>query len=121
MENLDYEYKNQKCFRIRTGFTDEKGKRHQRTMTFKKDGNRITSMREARQLEFDLRNELIQQVQNSEKTISFRNFHISFLDQIKLEYRYNTVMQYECNLLKWMSPIFYESTLDQIKKKKKIS
>tara|TARA_Y100001936_G_C16043325_1_gene653037 strand:- start:265 stop:1425 length:1161 start_codon:yes stop_codon:yes gene_type:complete len=101
-----YQYKNKTFYMIQLSYTDNKGKRHQPKFRTDKTGQRITSERNAKKLEFEYLNEFIAKVEGKINNITFSEWHDLFLEQIRLTFKRSTVMQYDGDLRKWLPDNF---------------
>ncbi len=70
----------------------------------------ITSEREAKKIEFELRSSL----EDNKTKITWRKWTQHFLDRYKREYRKSTVLNYQHNLNKWMNPVWDDKFIDEI-------
>lgn len=111
-----YPHKNKTYYLIQLSYTDSKGKRHQPKFRKDKNGQRITSERAARLLENEYLNDLIAQVEGDLSQLTFREWHLKFLDMIKLQYKKSTISMYDGDLLKWLPEDFKNSKLSNIAK-----
>lgn len=111
-----YKHKNKSYYLIQLSYTDSKGKRHQPKFRKDKSGQRITSERAARLLEYEYLNDLIAQVEGDLSQLTFREWHLRFLEMIKLQYMKSTVSMYNGDLLKWLPEDFKNSKLSNITK-----
>ncbi len=111
-----YIYKKKSYYLIQLSYTDSKGKRHQPKFRFDKSGQRISSERTARLLEFDLLNEYIDKTEGKLNNLTFTEWHTQFLDDIKLTYKHGTVMQYDGDLKKWLPLGFGDKKLKDFTK-----
>lgn len=70
----------------------------------------ISSEREAKRLEFDLRNEL----EGFKTKMPWSKWVEHFLERYRVEFRNSTYVNYKANLEKWVNPIWNERFLDEI-------
>lgn len=111
-----YTYKNKKYYAIQLSYTDTSGKRHQPKYRFDSDGQRISSERIAKRLEYQLLQEFIAKIEGRFEELTFSEWHEKFLDDIRLTYKHGTVMQYDGDLKKWLPMGFGDKKLKDFSK-----
>ena len=111
-----YHYKNKTYYLIQLSYTDQSGKRHQPKYRKDRKGQRISSERTARLLEFEYLNEFIAKLEGKLHNITFSDWHKKFIETIKLSYKKSTVSMYQGDLLKWLPGDFMDTRLDEINK-----
>lgn len=111
-----YIYNKKTYYFIQLSYTDKKGKRHQPKFRVDQDGHRISSKRKAEILEVEYLMELRAKVEGEYSRLCFSEFHQEFLNQIKITYKRSTVMQYDGDLKKWLTPEFTKRKISEIKK-----
>lgn len=70
----------------------------------------ITSEREAKRVEFELRSQL----ESNKTRITWKKWVSHFLNRYQNEYRNSTFLNYQYNLEKWMNPIWNDRFIDEI-------
>lgn len=111
-----YKHENKTCYEVRISYTNSKGKRTQRRFKLY-NGLRITSHRDAEIIRAETLMKLKAESEGNLSKQSFKKYHQEeFLPQVKLTLRANTYMQYECNLMKWMSDDIYLKNMEDITK-----
>ena len=111
-----YKFDGKTYYCIQLSFTDMKGKRHQPKVRFTKNDERISSKRQARELEVILAKELKAQKDCEYSQLSFKEYWKKFLEQKKLEYKPSTLMQYQGRLGKWLNCDFENKKLGSFDK-----
>ena len=111
-----YQHKNKTYYKIQLSYTDRNGKRFQPKYSFDKQGQRITSERMAKKLEFEFLQEFIAEQEGKLNNITFSKWHELFLEQIRLTYKRSTVMQYDGDLRKWLPEGFGDKKLTEYSK-----
>ncbi len=111
-----YNYKGKTHYLIQLSFVDQRGRRHQPKYRFNKEGQRITSERMARTLEFEYLNEYQAQLDGKFHEMTFSQWHNKFLGDIKLTFKRSTVMQYDGDLRKWLPELFLSKKIVEITK-----
>ncbi|MDA9189516.1 site-specific integrase [bacterium] len=112
----EYEYKNKTHYMIQLSHVDESGKRYQPKFRFDKKRQRITSKRKAHDLEFEYLTDLKDKVQGDYTNQSFKEYHLKFIEQIRLIYKYSTVIAYDSDLKKWLSNEFLNKSISEFTK-----
>lgn len=111
-----YQYKNKNYYLIQLSYTDSKGKRHQPKFRKCKSGQRITSERQAKKLEFEYLQEYISKLEGKFYNTTFSEWLEHFLREIRLTYKRGTVMQYDGDLKKWLPQSFMQTRLRDFSK-----
>lgn len=111
-----YQHKNKTYYLIQLSIKDHKGKRYQPKYRYDKRGQRITSERTARLLEFEYKNNFIAELEGRLKALTFSQWHEIFLKEIRLSYKRSTVMQYDGDLKKWLPSSFCEKLIQDFTK-----
>lgn len=111
-----YKLNKKTYYLIQLSVVDRNGKRHQPKFRIDKKGLRITSHRTAQMLEFEYKKEFIEQLNGSLNSVTFKDWHEHFLEEIRLSYRKSTVMQYNGDLKKWLTKDFCEMKVNDITK-----
>lgn len=111
-----YQYKGKTYYLIQLSIIDKKGKRHQPKYRVDKQGQRITSERSAKALEFQYLSEYQDKLEGIVNEMLFSDWHKKFLEDIRLTYKRSTVMQYDGDLKKWLPEFFSSKKITEITK-----
>jgi len=111
-----YKHNGKTCYLIQLSYTEPNGKRHQPKYRTDQLGNRITSERIAKKLEYEYLQSLEAKIAENYSALSFQQWHEKFLESIKLNFKKSTIAQYDGDLKKWLVPELSNKQLSKIKK-----
>lgn len=101
---------------IQLSYTDKTGKRHQPKYRKDINGQLITSNRMAKALEYEYLNTLKAEIEGDYSSLSFRDWHKKFVEEIKITFKRSTVHLYDTSLMKWLTKDFLDKKLSDFKK-----
>ena len=107
MAKKKYTFKGKQYFVVYLNGFDKRGKRIQRRRKFDSSGNRISSLRKAEQIEFELKKEL-DGFKNNAAYWSWGEWLEECLKRMSLDLKKSTVEGYEGELKKWI-PSFWQN------------
>ena len=98
-----YQCRGKTFYLVQVSFTDSSGKRHQPKIRFTSAGERISSRRQAQELEVLMTHKLKSKINQGISQHTFKHYWDKFLAEKKLEYKPSTLLQYQGGLDKWMN------------------
>lgn len=113
---IQYKKDGKTFYRIQLSYVDRYGKRYQPKFSKTPHGERISSRRSAQKLELQYYNEFMAKKEGDFSQLLFSDWRKQFLKNIRYIYKRGTIMQYDGDLSKWLSPSISDQKLSEIKK-----
>jgi integrase len=112
-----YKHKSKTYYKVQLSITDPNtGKRHQPKFRTDQKGQRFSSYRLAEQAAFKRRMEEEARLSGDCGHLSFKEYRQKFLNCIKTTHKNSTIMQYDGDLKKWLTPDLEEKEIRNITK-----